>query len=59
MSITDTPYRAPGVFAAEIATVDHLSNGRVNVGVGAGWMPEEFARSERHRHLPEASQARA
>ena len=43
MSITDTPYRAPGVLAAEIATVDHLSNGRVNVGVGSGWMPEEFA----------------
>src|SRR5918994_2085335 len=32
MSITDAPYRAPGVLAAEIATVDHLSNGRVNVG---------------------------
>ena len=43
MSITDTPYRAPGVLAAEIATIDHLSNGRLNVGVGAGWMPEEFA----------------
>src|ERR1700730_11275607 len=26
MSIIDTPYRAPGVLAAEIATVDHLSN---------------------------------
>ena len=25
MSITDTPYRAPGVLAAELATVDHLS----------------------------------
>src|ERR1700746_2248372 len=43
MSITDTPFRAPGVLAAELATVDHLSNGRLNVGVGAGWMPEEFA----------------
>lgn len=43
MSITDTPYRAPGVLAAEFATVDHLCNGRLNVGVGAGWMPEEFA----------------
>ena len=43
MSITDTPYRSPGVFAAECATIDHLSGGRLNVGVGAGWMPEEFA----------------
>ncbi|WP_310408264.1 LLM class flavin-dependent oxidoreductase [Nocardia kruczakiae] len=27
--------------AAEFATQDHLSNGRLNVGVGSGWMPEE------------------
>ena len=42
MSITDTPYRSPGVFAAEIATVDHLSGGRVNVGIGAGWKEDEY-----------------
>jgi alkanesulfonate monooxygenase SsuD/methylene tetrahydromethanopterin reductase-like flavin-dependent oxidoreductase (luciferase family) len=60
MSITDTPYRAPGVFAAECATIDQLSNGRLNVGVGAGWMPEEFAASSaahifprRHAHVRE------
>jgi alkanesulfonate monooxygenase SsuD/methylene tetrahydromethanopterin reductase-like flavin-dependent oxidoreductase (luciferase family) len=28
MSIIDTPYRAPGVLAAELATIDHLSGGR-------------------------------
>jgi alkanesulfonate monooxygenase SsuD/methylene tetrahydromethanopterin reductase-like flavin-dependent oxidoreductase (luciferase family) len=60
MSITDTPFRAPGVLAAELATVDHLSNGRLNVGVGAGWMPEEFAAAsashifpKRHKHVRE------
>src|SRR5215469_13398548 len=60
MSIIDTPFRAPGVLAAEIATVDHLSNGRVNVGVGSGWMPEEFAAAsashifpKRHKHVRE------
>jgi alkanesulfonate monooxygenase SsuD/methylene tetrahydromethanopterin reductase-like flavin-dependent oxidoreductase (luciferase family) len=60
MSITDTPYRAPGVLAAELATVDHLSDGRLNVGVGAGWMPEEFAAAsashifpKRHKHVRE------
>jgi alkanesulfonate monooxygenase SsuD/methylene tetrahydromethanopterin reductase-like flavin-dependent oxidoreductase (luciferase family) len=60
MSITDTPYRAPGVLAAELATVDHLSDGRLNVGVGAGWMPEEFAAAsathifpKRFKHLRE------
>jgi alkanesulfonate monooxygenase SsuD/methylene tetrahydromethanopterin reductase-like flavin-dependent oxidoreductase (luciferase family) len=42
VSVIDTPYRAPGVLAAEIATWDNLSGGRVNVGVGSGWMPEEF-----------------
>ena len=36
MSIIDTPYRAPGVLSAELATQDHLSNGRLNVGVGSG-----------------------
>jgi hypothetical protein len=60
MSIIDTPYRSPGVLAGEIATVDHLSNGRVNVGVGSGWMPEEFAAAsashifpKRHKHVRE------
>jgi alkanesulfonate monooxygenase SsuD/methylene tetrahydromethanopterin reductase-like flavin-dependent oxidoreductase (luciferase family) len=60
MSITDTPYRAPGVLAAELATVDHLCDGRLNVGVGAGWMPEEFAAAsathlfdKRHAHVRE------
>lgn len=42
VSIIVTPYRAPGVLAAEIGTWDHLSNGRINVGVGSGWMYEEF-----------------
>jgi dimethylsulfone monooxygenase len=50
----------PRVLAAEIATVDHLSNGRVDVGVGEGWMPEEFAAAsaahifpKRHKHVRE------
>ena len=59
MSITDTPYRAPGVLAAEIATVDHLSNGRVNVGVGSGWMPEEFAAASASHIFPKRHTARA
>jgi alkanesulfonate monooxygenase SsuD/methylene tetrahydromethanopterin reductase-like flavin-dependent oxidoreductase (luciferase family) len=60
MSITDTPYRSPAVFAAECATIDHLSGGRLNVGLGAGWMPEEFAAASaadifprRHKHVRE------
>jgi dimethylsulfone monooxygenase len=60
MSIIDTPYRAPGVLAAELATVDHLTGGRLNIGVGSGWMPEEFAAASathifprRHAHVRE------
>lgn len=60
VSVIDTPYRAPGVLAAEIATWDHLSDGRVNVGVGTGWMPEEFEAASaahiyerRNRHVIE------
>lgn len=60
MSIIDTPYRYPGVLAAELATQDHLSGGRLNVGVGSGWMPEEFAAASathlfkrRHAHVRE------
>ncbi|WP_206784839.1 LLM class flavin-dependent oxidoreductase [Amycolatopsis sp. MtRt-6] len=60
MSVIDTPYRAPGVLAAELATIDHLSGGRLNVAVGSGWMPEEFAAAsashlfpKRHKHVRE------
>lgn len=37
------PYRHPLVVAKLIATIDALSRGRVILGVGTGWMPEEFA----------------
>ena len=36
------PQRNPVVAAKEIATLDHLSGGRVVLGVGAGWLAEEF-----------------
>jgi probable F420-dependent oxidoreductase len=37
------PYRHPLFSAKVFATLDHLSKGRVIVGVGAGHVPEEFA----------------
>src|SRR5215469_14234558 len=42
VSVIDTPYRAPGVLAAEIGTWDHLSGGRVNVAVGTGGCPRSL-----------------
>jgi len=36
------PYRSPVATARMLATADHLSEGRVTVGCGVGWMKEEF-----------------
>ncbi len=37
------PQRNPLVLAKEVATLDQLSKGRVTLGVGVGWLAEEFA----------------
>jgi probable F420-dependent oxidoreductase len=37
------PYRNPVLLARMLATLDHFSGGRVVLGVGAGWLAEEFA----------------
>jgi probable F420-dependent oxidoreductase len=36
------PQRNPLILAKEIATLDRLSGGRVELGIGVGWMREEF-----------------
>jgi probable F420-dependent oxidoreductase len=36
------PQRNPVITAKELATLDHLSGGRMMLGVGAGWLAEEF-----------------
>jgi alkanesulfonate monooxygenase SsuD/methylene tetrahydromethanopterin reductase-like flavin-dependent oxidoreductase (luciferase family) len=35
-------FRHPAVLAKAAVTIDHLSGGRANIGVGAGWFKEEF-----------------
>ena len=41
-SVMIAPYRNPIVTAKMLASLDVLSNGRVIVGLGVGWMKEEF-----------------
>src|SRR6478672_470994 len=41
--VTVLPYRHPLVVAKLVASIDALSDGRVILGIGTGWMPEEFA----------------
>jgi len=35
-------FRNPALLAKELATIDNISNGRLEVGLGAGWMDEEY-----------------
>ncbi len=35
-------FRTPGMLAKAAVTIDHLSGGRAEIGIGAGWFEEEF-----------------
>src|SRR5687767_15390879 len=41
--VLDNDFRHPAVLAKELATLDVLSDGRLEVGIGAGWMPADYA----------------
>jgi probable F420-dependent oxidoreductase len=41
-SVMILPYRNPVLTAKMLATIDVLSRGRVTVGIGVGWLREEF-----------------
>lgn len=35
-------FRNPALLAKALTTIDHISNGRLEIGLGAGWMDEEY-----------------
>lgn len=41
--VSPVTFRHPGAFAKAVTTVDEMSGGRVEVGVGGGWNDEEHA----------------
>jgi alkanesulfonate monooxygenase SsuD/methylene tetrahydromethanopterin reductase-like flavin-dependent oxidoreductase (luciferase family) len=43
--VLDNDYRHPVVTAKEMATLDLLSDGRLEVGLGAGWMISDYDQS--------------
>ena len=40
--VTPIPFRSPSILAKMISTLDTISQGRVVLGVGAGWSQAEF-----------------
>jgi probable F420-dependent oxidoreductase len=43
--VLDCDFRHPAVLARELATIDQLSSGRLEVGLGAGWKRLDYERS--------------
>ena len=42
VAVINAPFVSPGYLAKQSATLDVLCGGRHDLGLGAGWMPEEF-----------------
>src|SRR5215813_10444375 len=43
VAVINAPFVSPGYLAKQAASVDVLSAGRHDLGLGIGWLPEEFA----------------
>jgi probable F420-dependent oxidoreductase len=45
VTVLDNDFRHPVMLAKEIATLDVLSNGRVDMGMGAGWLEVDYTKT--------------
>ncbi|MEV4258176.1 TIGR03619 family F420-dependent LLM class oxidoreductase, partial [Spirillospora sp. NPDC049652] len=43
VAVVNMPFVAPPLLAKQAATLDHVCGGRLDLGLGSGWMPAEFA----------------
>ncbi len=41
--VLSSAFRPPPILAKMVATIDRISGGRFDLGIGAGWLQEEFA----------------
>ena len=46
VAVVNMPFYSPALLAKQAATLDHVSAGRLDLGLGLGWMPEEFAAAD-------------
>jgi len=45
ITVLDNDFRHPVMLAKEVATLDLLSGGRVDMGLGAGWLEEDYTKT--------------
>src|ERR1700742_4038493 len=45
VAVVNHPFQSPLLLAKQASTVDVLSGGGLDLGIGSGWLPEEFAGS--------------